>query len=123
MVLPASDLCPGRPPQGHRGCAPPELRESRVLHAALLAQLPLAGSTPDRAPWKLSLVPNVTAKMEPGAGTWSKPIDDYMSPDITGTMLEVTQEIPKGIRIKADFIGEPNAHASNTWVAGYRSDD
>lgn len=73
-------------------------------------------------PWKLSLVPNVTAKMEPGAGTWSKPIDDYMSPDISGTMLEVTHEIPKGIRIKADFIGEPNAHASNTWVAGYRSD-
>lgn len=66
-------------------------------------------------PWKLSMVPDATSFMEPGAGTWAAPILDYFT--AAGDAMEAHKEVPEVLKLKCNFNGEKNVDAANWWVA------
>jgi len=76
---------------------------------------------PIGAAWKVTMVPNHAAILEPGAGDWSKPMGDYFTTGFGGTFMAM-QEVPEGDKLKCDFVGAMNKHAANQWSAVYEDD-
>jgi hypothetical protein len=68
-------------------------------------------------PWRLSMVPDVSSKIEPGVGSWSQPIGDYFGG--SGDTIWATRAVPAGVKVKAEYVGEPNVDAGDAWTAQY----